>query len=339
MINRGLLIIGIVLAVIGFGAAFVLNQIIVRPTDYIIAARMDISAGTYINELPEDAFIQVPVQFENSSARKMLEGVAQPQHLFAMRAANAVIIQDIYTYQPLVLGAVISADNPAASRITRLGLDNPDFMVITIPASGNVPAGLIAGDRIDLAVTVSSVADPLELSEDEPVTALPFSQTSLGAIPPEALAEILEASGYSITAPDEENAMDSRTSTDEGEETHMNEPKEPILREPVTKLLVSGSLVLNVQFARSVAGITAEGEAQLMRGDITGIDVIIPREAFEFVTMAINSGNLQIGLLSPLVDETSHEPTLGASLQDFLDLYLSDREELMAESETTNLSE
>ncbi len=339
MINRGLLIVGIVLALIGFGAAFVVNQIIVQPTDYIIAARIDISAGTHVNELPEDAFIQVPVQFENSSARKMLDGVAQPQDLAAMRAANAVIIQDIYTYQPLVLGAVISADNPAASRIARLGLDNPDMMVITIPTAGNVPSGLMSGDRIDLAVTVSSVADPLELSEDEPVTTLPFSQTSLGAIPPEALAEILEASGYSITTPEEGSAMDAVTSADEEENTHMDEPEEPTLREPVTKLLVRGSLVLNVQYARSVTGITAEGEAQLMRGEITGIDVIIPREAFEFVTMAINSGDLQIGLLSPLVDDTSAEPSLGASLQDFLDLYLSDREELIAESETADISE
>jgi hypothetical protein len=339
MINRGLLIIGIVLALVGFGAAFVVNQIIVRPTDYIIAARIDIPAGTYINELPEDAFIQVPVQFDNASARKMLDGVAQPQDLAAMRTANAVIIQDIYTYQPLVLGAVISSNNPAAFRIARLGLDNPDLMVITIPASGNVPSGLMSGDRIDLAVTVSSVADPLELSEDEPVTSLPFSQTSLGAIPPEALAEILEASGYSITAPEEGSEMDAATSADEDENSRMTKPEEPTLREPVTKLLIRGSLVLNVQYARSVTGITAEGDAQLMRGEITGIDVIIPRETFEFVTMAINSGDLQIGLLSPLVDDTSNEPTLGASLQDFLDLYLSDRTELTAESNMADILE
>ena len=339
MINRGLLIIGIVLALIGFGAAFVVNQIIVRPTDYIIAARMDIAAGTYINELPEDAFIQIPVQFENSSARKILEGVAQPQDLIAMHAVDAVIIQDIYMYQPLVLGAVISADNPAASRIARLGLDNPDLMVITIPASGNVPSGLMSGDRIDLAVTVSSVADPLELTRDEQVTTLPFSQTSLGTIPPEALAEILEASGYSVSAPEDGSAAHIAASAEEDENAHINEPEAPILREPVTKLLVRGSLVINVQYARSVTGITAEGEAQLMRGEITGIDVIIPREAFEFVTMAINSGNLQIGLLSPLVADTSDEPTLGASLQDFLDLYLNDREELVAESALVDISE
>ena len=197
----------------------------------------------------------------------------------------------------------------------------------------------MSGDRIDLAVTVSSVADPLELTRDEQVTTLPFSQTSLGTIPPEALAEILEASGYSVSAPEDGSAAHIAASAEEDENAHINEPEAPILREPVTKLLVRGSLVINVQYARSVTGITAEGEAQLMRGEITGIDVIIPREAFEFVTMAINSGNLQIGLLSPLVADTSDEPTLGASLQDFLDLYLNDREELIAESALVDISE
>jgi len=55
---------------------------------------------------------------------------------------------------------------------------------------------------------------------------------------------------------------------------------------------------------------------------------VIPREAFEFVTMAMNGGNLQIGLLSPLVSESSQGPTLGASLQDLLDLFIGDRESL-----------
>jgi hypothetical protein len=73
-----------------------------------------------------------------------------------------------------------------------------------------------------------------------------------------------------------------------------------------------------------------------MRGDLTGIDVVIPRDAFEFVTMAINSGNLQVGLLSPLVEESVDEPTLGATLQDFLDLFVSDREELTSEMESSS---
>ena len=83
-VNRTLLIIGIVLAIIGASLVFVLNLTFAPPTDFIIAARENISAGTKLSDLPEDAFVQVPVQFTNSSARLMLDGVAQPQDLQAM---------------------------------------------------------------------------------------------------------------------------------------------------------------------------------------------------------------------------------------------------------------
>jgi hypothetical protein len=332
MINRSLLIIGIVLAVVGFAAAFLLNQIFAKPTDFIMAANMDIPAGTYLSELPSDAFVQVPVQFSNTEARALLNGVTQPQQLSAMVAANGVLIKDIYKYEPLTLSSVVSADNPAAARIARLGLDNPDFMVISIPASGNVPAGLIAGDRVDLAVTISSVADPLNLEEDETGPTYSLAQSGAGAMTPEMLATLLEEEGYEITAPEEATSSTSA----EGEEAVEEAPSGPTLREPVTKLLVRGALVLNVQYDTSIAGVSSEGETQIMRGDLTGIDVVIPRDAFEFVTMAINSGNLQVGLLSPLVEESVDEPTLGATLQDFLDLFVSDREELSSEMESSS---
>ena len=101
-----------------------------------------------------------------------------------------------------------------------------------------------------------------------------------------------------------------------------------MLREPVTKLLVRGALVVSVRRETTVAGATQQGEPTIIQGDITGLDVVIPREAFEFVTMAMNGGNLQIALLSPLVAESAVGPTIGASLQDLLDLFISDRQVL-----------
>jgi hypothetical protein len=78
----------------------------------------------------------------------------------------------------------------------------------------------------------------------------------------------------------------------------------------------------------TVAGVSQQGQPTIIEGDVTGLDVVIPREAFEFVTMALNGGNLQIALLSPLVADTTEGPSLGASLQDLLDLFISDREAL-----------
>jgi hypothetical protein len=325
-VNRGLLVVGILLAIVGATAVFVLNLVFAPPTDYIIAARQDIPAGTRISDLAEDAFVTVPVQFTNRSARLMLEGVAQPDDLAAMRASGAVLIQDIFRYQPLTLGSVVSADNPAAGRVMRLGLDDPNMMVISIPTqNNNVPEGIRPGDRVDLAVAVIDVNDILSLGGEQAssITALPG--TALRGVPNEALAAVLTEAGYSVIPPSGEAVVASEvTSTPEPT------PEGPVLREPVTKLLVRGALVVNVRYERSLAGVSQQGQATMVQGDMTGIDVVIPREAFEFVTMALNGGNLQVGVLSPLVEGASEGPTLGASLQDLLDLFVADREELTA---------
>ena len=328
-VNRTLLIIGVIIAIIGAGLVFVGNLYLSPPTDFIVAARDNIPAGTKLSELPEDAFVQIPVKFTNSSARMMLEGVAQPADLQAMRAAGAILIQDVYKYQPLTLGSVVSPDNPAAARVTRLGLDDPGLVVITIPGDDtNVPKGIQPGDRIDLAVAVTDVDDILVLKEEEEgttLTALPGS--TLTGIPNEALAAVLAEAGYMVEPPEGAAPIISK-----GTPTPEPTPEGPLLREPITKLLVQGAQVIAVRRDTSLASVSSDGTASIIEGDITGLDVVIPREAFEFVTMAMNGGNLQIALLSPLVAESSEAPTLGASLQDLLDLFIADREALTEEA-------
>ena len=95
---------------------------------------------------------------------------------------------------------MVSPDNPAAARVTRLGLDDPEMVVITIPGSDtNVPEGIQPGDRIDLAVAVTDVSDMLAL-EGEKATALTASPGSaLTGIPNEALAAVLEEAGYVVS--------------------------------------------------------------------------------------------------------------------------------------------
>lgn len=313
------IVIGVVLA-IGF-----LNFVTSKPLDYVMASRVDIPYGTNLCEIPEDSFAAMPVRFENSTARLMLNGLVQPNDLPLLMADCAVIVYDVHRYEPLLLGGIISSDNPAADRIARLALDDPDLIVIRIPTQSNVPGSIRAGDRVDLAVAIGSVSDPLDLQEgemDEQFTAYP--QTTYGDISPDALSAILELQGYVITPPEEMGGVP-------GQEEPVSEPTpaEPSLREPVTKTLVSGALVIYVDLEHKVSGISSSGETTISQGKINAIDVVIPRDVFEFVTMAINSGNLQIGLLSPLVDSSDDDPTIGASLQDFLDLYMQDREELM----------
>jgi HAMP domain-containing protein len=56
-VNRTLLIIGVIIAIIGAGLVFVGNLYLSPPTDFIVAARDNIPAGTRLSDLPEDAFV------------------------------------------------------------------------------------------------------------------------------------------------------------------------------------------------------------------------------------------------------------------------------------------
>jgi len=83
--------------------------------------------------------------------------------------------------------------------------------------------------------------------------------------------------------------------------------------------------VADVQRDRTVS---SSGD-RLVLGEVTGIDVVIPRQAQEFVLMADTAGNLAASMLSPMVDaETDGGPTLGAHFEDLLDLFAADRNEL-----------
>jgi len=330
-INKRLLILGIILALVGFGASFFINTFFTTPTDLIIAAREDIPAGTLLSEIPEDSFVQVPIQFPESSARKVLEGMVTPQELELMRQAGGVLIQDVNKYEPLLKAAVVSSENPAAMRIARLALDDPDMMIVTIPVNENVPESIRPGDRVDLAVAVVNVRDPIEFEEgaqSSMIIAQPVS--SFTGVPVEALVALLAEAGYEILPPEggETTLLPLEIEPPPTATPTPTTTPFPDVREPIAKVLVHGARVVNVRRETSLAALTAEGQASFTVGEIIGLDIIIPREAFEFVIMAANGGNLEIGMLSPLAEDLSDEPTMGASLQDLIDLFLEHREEL-----------
>lgn len=327
-VNRGLFVIGLLVALIGGGAVFAINFLFAPASDLILAAATDLPAGTVLAELPEEALVVVPVQFPDRAARDLLKGVARPEDLDSLQASGAVLIQDVYRYQPLVLGAIIAGDHPAAGRIPRLGLSDPEQMVLFIPASGNIPGGIQAGDRVDLAIAVGQVPDRLALEPETPAAAPEgLTRQSWEALDPQALVAVLSASGYAVQGPASGDPLLTPTALPTPTPTPHPSPTPLPLREPLSKTLVSAAEVLHVHRESSLAGYTPGGDAQLLEGPVTGLDVLVPRASLEYLTMAIHSGTLQIGLLSPLADPRDG-PTLGASLQDLLDRYRADREAL-----------
>ncbi|RLD96612.1 MAG: hypothetical protein DRJ13_13465, partial [Bacteroidetes bacterium] len=173
----------------------------------------------------------------------------------------------------------------------------PNLVVVSL-TNIRVPNGIKAGDYVDLIVAVESAQEQV----------FTLVQTQNIETLEEAAAELAEGE---VAAP---------TPTPTPVPTPVVEPEYPL-----AKVIVMSARVADVQRDRTVS---ASGD-RLVLGEVTGIDVVIPRQAQEFVLMADTAGNLAASMLSPMVDaETDGGPTLGAHFEDLLDLFAADRNAL-----------
>ncbi len=309
-VNRFMLIVGLVFALVGGGTIFVMNSVLAPAPALVVAAREDIPAGTMLIDIHEDQLVLVPLQLK-ASAQSMLLSLMCPEDLESMRASGGVLIQDVFKFEPIPLSAVVAADNPAAARLARLGMDDPDLMLVVISTAGTAPESVSAGDRVDLAVAVDQVRDTVVMDRDERMPVLPGAggfTSPVNASPEDLLQALAEGSGIDLPVL-------------EGTPTTSPTPTPtplPDIREPLAKVLVHGAPIVRVIRERNVTSFTSTGDTNIALGDVIGLDVIIPRDAFEMVTMASSAGIIQIGVLSPLA----------ADEQDLLNLFYDDRQAL-----------
>ena len=91
-------------------------------------------------------------------------------------------------------------------------------------------------------------------------------------------------------------------------------------------MIVRGAIVTHI--SRDTKGVTSgttQGAAPtIIQGDVNGVDVLVPRDSQEVISMAISAGVININLLSPLADVKAG-PTMGMSVSDYLNWYYSDR--------------
>jgi hypothetical protein len=300
MVNRRLLFIGAVVALIFGGAIFALSFMTgAEPPVEILAARQDISEGTLVRNIPDDLFARIPLTGDQILLSSYLTETVWQQ----IKAAGGIVIRDIYQYEAIPLSAIASDGNPKVVDIPRLGLTDPNLVVVSLK-NVSVPNGIKAGDYVDLIVAVESAQEQV----------FTLVQTQNFETLTEAAAEIEET----------EDTVIYPTSTPAPTPTPIPTPVlEPDY--PLAKVIVMSARVADVQRDRTVS---ASGD-RLVLGEVTGIDVVIPRQAQEFVLMADTAGNLAASMLSPMVDaETDGGPTLGAHFEDLLDMFAADRNAL-----------
>ena len=295
MVNKRLLFIGAIVALIFGGAIFVLSFMTgAEPPVEVLAARQDISQGTQIRNIPDDTFARIPL----SGDALLLESYLTETVWQQIQAAGGIVVRDIYQYEAVPLSAIASNGNPKAVDIPRLGLTDPNLVVVSL-TNVSVPNGIKIGDYVDLIVAVES------------------SQQQVFSLVQTQNLETLEEAAEVLV---EEGAAPSPTATPTPVPTPVLEPEYPL-----AKVIVMSAKVADVQREQTIS---ASGD-RLVLGEVTGIDVVIPRVAQEFVLMADTAGNLAASMLSPMVDmETDTGPTLGAHFEDLLDLFAADRNAL-----------
>jgi len=292
MINKRLLIIGVVIA-IAFGAAIFYMAFVMGPKApvLVIAAKEDIHAGTRVDQIPEASLAKIPL----SGDSLLLSSYLTEATWLSIQSAGGVVVRNVYQYEAIPLSSIASGGNPRVSDIPELGLTDPNLVVVSLKNAG-VPNAVRPGDRVDLVVAVVQRDERFELSS------------------PQVAPEVFEE-----TNPDPDLAP---TSTPEFTPTPTVTPTPTIAPDyPLAKVIVQYAGVAAVQ--RDERASSGDG---IELGEITAIDVVIPREAVEFVMMADAAGQLGLSLLSPMVEgETEQAPTLGAHFEDLLDLFKSDR--------------
>ena len=295
MVNKRLLFIGAIVALIFGGAIFVLSFMTgAEPPVEVLAARQDISQGTQIRNIPDDTFARIPL----SGDALLLESYLTETVWQQIQAAGGIVVRDIYQYEAVPLSAIASNGNPKAVDIPRLGLTDPNLVVVSL-TNVSVPNGIKVGDYVDLIVAVESA-----------------QQQVFSLVQTQNLETLEEAAEVLV----EEGAAPSPTATPTPVPTPVLEPEYPL-----AKVIVMSAKVADVQREQTIS---ASGD-RLVLGEVTGIDVVIPRVAQEFVLMADTAGNLAASMLSPMVDmETDTGPTLGAHFEDLLDLFAADRNAL-----------
>lgn len=308
MVNRRLLFIGALIALIFGGAIFWLSFTTgAEPPVEVLAAREDISAGTRISDIPDEFFARMPL-----TGDPLLVGsyLTEPVWL-QIQNAGGVVVKDIYQYEAVPLSSLASDGNPLAVEIPKLGLTDPNLVVVSL-TNVNVPSGIQIGDYVDLVVAVESVQQVQSFTVTEPAV-----NTFL-----EEPVEEGELEGTDLAI------LPTPTPTLTPTPTPTPTPAPP--KYPLAKVIVKYAKIAAVNRDANVA---STGDS-IVLGDITGVDVVIPREAQEFVLMSDTAGQLGLSMLSPLAEEDTGEgPTLGAHFQDLLDLFDQDRKELLEEAE------
>lgn len=313
MINKGLLFLGILLAIVGFAGVFVFAQLVNPAPAIVVVAKAEIEKGTKLADLPA-----------GSLARKTLRGDADVIASFMSEAmygelasSGGVFMQNIAPGEAIPLAAVMSPKNPAAGKYSALLLDDPNMTAMTIGVNNNVPTGIRAGDWLDLVVTIDQVRESSAVNEENKAFSINTGNVVAG---PNGQTVVMGGTPMPNTTPVAPAApVYGQPQATQAAPTPTQQP----YIVPLAKRVVHNAYVLNViREQRNTTGI--DGQNTVVYGAVTALVVVVPRDQVEWLAMANAAGKLNLALLSPVAADDKG-PSNGSSVKDLIDRFYNDR--------------
>ncbi len=358
--NKIVITAGILLLVVTFFGILTYGRLMNPDPVYILTAKSDINQGTSLVSLSQDDFNIVDI----SSSAAMVGTFVTPSDFAKMQNAGGQFVSLVSRNEPVKYTDIMSSANPMSSRIVSLGQDDPNKVVMTINVSGYAPVGIHEGNYIDIVGTVSRYdtadaygnalaniltdarrkalagIDAEELSDKISAADFGFADNvEFGPDSPDYISEssVPEENVFSVTTPsitDElmEKADLLQEKTDElasmlkdwkefvdlwgtADPVKLSEMLEAgYYLAPISKVLVNGAKVINVN----------RTEDSYSSG-VDSLDVLVPRDAIEWIAMADEGGTLRIAILSTNANPDGAGATEGASMQDFIESFVNDR--------------
>lgn len=279
-------VVGAVLTVGAFLAFLMIGNIFNPPPYQVMVVVRDVAPG---EKLGDD---MLATSAQRVSAR-VASGYVLAGELDQFR--GALIIEPMHPGDPLTKNRLVKAGNPAAVRRSALGLEDPNRVLVVVPASEkNAPSGVAPGDRVDLVYSVGQPPQTLV-----PTPAFPFFSGTPGPSGPSS-----GSAAAVVATPELQVSL------------------------PLAKLVFYDLDVIRVRREQkpNPAYSGQPGESPYIDGEINAIELLVPREQQELLQWSIaTGGKVAVSIVSPEAPREQRVETFGMTWDDLMAWFKSER--------------
>lgn len=301
------LILGLVLAAVAFVAVILLGNL-TRPPTYEVAVVVDTVP-------PYTAVTAAQVQIdEQSLSSAVAETYLLREEWEAILAAGPVIaVESLYPGEPLIREVIATGENAQKVRRLSVALTDPDLTIIGVPVEPENMPSVYAGDAVALYFSAGQL-QAQTITTDVVTTPEPPPHPQTG--------ELVTTTGGTVPVVTNDLIVEQTEPTTETVE----------LRLPLTKRLAEG-LVLHLNREKqenpNYGAPGMENEPRTIEGPVTSLDVVVHRDAAEWIAFALAHGKVQVGVLPAVAIPQLENGTLpdspGATWTDLESIFFAQR--------------